>query len=779
MAEKRGFVAVCEDFFFSNRSVYIVAFVIATLFFGFQASKVKLDASLEKMVPLYHDYIINLFKHKDELSLGNDIRIAVETKNGDIFTKDYLEILKKITDEAFYINGVDKARIQSLWTPNVRWIEVTVDGFQGGEVIPPEYDGSQESIDLVQHNVLRSGTLGRLVADNFKSSIIYVPLVDYDPASGQNHDYQEISHQIETNIRKRFQNEDVKIYVVGFSKKMGDLLDGATEVATFFFYGVVLTFIFLLIDTRCIRSTITITICSITAVVWQLGLLNVLGYGIDPYSMLVPFLIFAIAVSHSVQIVTSFADEKVNGYADLPAARRVFRSLFAPGAAALVSDAIGFFTLYIINIRVIQELAIAAGIGTMIITFTNLVLVKLIFSYTGVSNGTIERARETRNSRPKIWIWLSKLADPRVAVISVLLGIALFVVSFRLAGGLKTGDLDVGAPELRPDSRYNLDDAFINANYSVSADVLVVMVETPPDTCTSYDVLAVTDRFMWYMENVEGVQSSLSVTTISKRVLTGFNEGSLKWEELPKLPDILNNSVQTIPPGFMNVRCSLLPVVFYLDDHKAETLDRVTKAVETFALQNDNPRIANFVLASGNAGVEAATNQTIEGAANTMLWFVYAIVMFMCWLTFNYSLGATLCVVTPLLLTSILCEALMAVLGMGVKVGTLPVIALGVGIGVDYGIYIYSKMQEYLDQGMDVQDAYLETLCVTGRAVSFTGIVLAVGVVTWAFSDIKFQADMGILLTFMFLWNMVGALWLLPAMADLMERFKRRREAQS
>jgi predicted RND superfamily exporter protein len=131
-------------------------------------------------------------------------------------------------------------------------------------------------------------------------------------------------------------------------------------------------------------------------------------------------------------------------------------------------------------------------------------------------------------------------------------------------------------------------------------------------------------------------------------------------------------------------------------------------------------------------------------------------------------------VVTPLVLTSILCEALMTLFGMGVKVGTLPVIALGVGIGVDYGIYIYSKMQEYLAKGMSVQESYLETLCVTGKAVAFTGISLAVGTGTWIFSEIKFQADMGILLTFMFLWNMVGALWLLPAMADLLIRVTKR-----
>jgi len=746
--EQGAFSRISEQILFKFRGPYIILTVLLTVWFAWEASRVRMDASLEKMVPLKHEYIQNLFKHKDELSLGNDLKIAIETVDGDIFTKEFLEVVRKVTDEAFYVQGVDKSKIQSLWTANVRWVEVTEEGFKGGEVIPPEYDGSPDQLAIVQKNVLRSGQLGRLVGDNFKSTIVYVPLVDLDPASGQKHDYQGISHQIEEKIRDKYQTDKVKIRVVGFAKKMGDMLDGANEVAKFFVVAVILIFVFLIFDTRCFRSSVIIIVTSLVAVVWQVGLLTVLGYGIDPYSMLIPFLIFAIAVSHSVQIVTSFADEKVAGLDNYQSARSVFRSLFAPGAAALVSDAIGFFSLYIIEIRVIQELAIAAGIGTMIVTFTNLILIKLIFSYTGVSPKAIARSEAAKTNRPKIWILLAKFANPKVAAVSIFLAACLGVTSFYISKDLKTGDLDPGAPELHPDSRYNLDDKFINSNYSVSADVLVVMVETPPDKCTSYRTLEVTDRFMWFMENVAGVQGTVSVTTVSKRVLTGYNEGNLK--------------------------CSLIPVIIYLNDHTAETLYRATSAVKQFALQNDDPSVAVFVLASGNAGVEAATNETIKKASNTMLWFVYGIVVFMCWLTFNYSVGAVICVVTPLVLTSILCEALMTLFGMGVKVGTLPVIALGVGIGVDYGIYIYSKMQEFLAKGMTVQESYLETLCVTGKAVAFTGVSLAVGVGTWIFSAIKFQADMGILLTFMFLWNMVGALWLLPAMADLLIRVTKR-----
>jgi predicted RND superfamily exporter protein len=136
-------------------------------------------------------------------------------------------------------------------------------------------------------------------------------------------------------------------------------------------------------------------------------------------------------------------------------------------------------------------------------------------------------------------------------------------------------------------------------------------------------------------------------------------------------------------------------------------------------------------------------------------------------LTFR-SVKITACIIVPLMLTSILGQALMAVLGIGVKVATLPVIALGVGIGVDYGIYIYSSLEHYLRQGHNLRQAYFSALKASGTAVAFTGLTLAVGVGTWIYSPIKFQADMGLMLTFMFFWNMLGALLLLPALAWLL-----------
>jgi predicted RND superfamily exporter protein len=326
---------------------------------------------------------------------------------------------------------------------------------------------------------------------------------------------------------------------------------------------------------------------------------------------------------------------------------------------------------------------------------------------------------------------------------------------------LQVGDLDPGAPELRADSRYNRDNQFILDHYATRSDVLVVMVKTAPEHCASYATLTAIDDLMWTLGQVPGVQSTLSLATVAKQAIKGMNEGSLKWQTLSRNPQVLNSAVARAD-GLYNADCSLAPVLVFLDDHKARTLAHVVDSVDAFAAQHDRPGLT-FLLAAGNAGIEAATTEVIGSSENLVLGLVYLCVALMCMVMFR-SLQATLCIVIPLVLTSILGNALMAFMGIGIKVATLPVVALGVGIGVDYGIYIYSRLKHFLEAGLPLQEAYYQTLKSTGRAVLFTGLCLATGVATWMFSAIKFQADMGLMLVFMLLWNMVGALWLLPAL---------------
>ena len=769
---------VLERVIFSFRPLLLVGFLLTTLFFAYQTAGLKPDASFEKMIPMEHPYIRSFMKHIADLgAAGTSIQVAVENTSGDIFDPDYLELLQKVNDEVFYLEGVDRNRMRSLWTPNVRWTEVTEKGFEGDKVIDSDYDGSERAMNQLRQNILRSGEVGRLVADDYRSSIVQAPLIDTDPTTGEPLDYWELSRSLEKNVREKYEalsidesgEPTIRIHIIGFAKIIGDLLDGITAIFLFAVITLLITSILLFLYTRSLRGTLAPLLCSIIAVVWQLGLLTTLGYGLNAYSILIPFLVFAIGVSHGVQIVNAFLGETIAGYDRQASARRAFRALYVPGMTALISDAIGFITMVLIPIQVIKDLGIAASIGVAVVVLTNLVLLPILMSYIGVTTKTLEHHRGARTNdvvRSTAWHLLANLASARVARVSLAVAAVGFAVGIYGGQNLQIGDLDPGAPELHPDSRYNLDNKYITDNYATSSDILVVMVETEDEQCAQYRNLELVDRFTWHMRNVPGVSSVMSATEVSKLFAAGYNEGNLKWATINRDQRLLGSTFDQMPAALMNTNCSLLPVVLFLADHRAETLQRVVDAAEAFAAENPQDGI-HFALAAGNAGIEAATNQEIATARTRMILLIYGVVGALVFLSFA-SWRAVICIMVPLALTSFLAQALMAWLGIGVKVATLPVIALGVGVGVDYGIYIYSRLAYFLRRGLDIQEAYYNTLTTTGEAVSLTGAMLAVGVATWIWSPIKFQADMGLLLTFMFLWNMVGALWLLPALAHFL-----------
>lgn len=751
----------------NTRVLLLLGFLALTIFFGFQVTKLRPDASFEKMIPISHSYIVNFLANRADLSgLGNSVRITVESTEGDIFTAEFQETLRQITDEVFYVNGVDRAGLQSLWTPNVRWQEVTEEGFVGGSVIPDDYDATPRSLRNLRTNTLKSGQIGRLVANNFQSATILAPLVSADAETGEKLDYHALSLDLERDVREKYQNDKIKIHITGFAKLVGDLIDGAALVGAFFGVAFLITAVMLYVYCRCQWCTIGPLFCSTVAVIWQLGLLHTMGLGLDPYSMLVPFLVFAVGISHSVQIINRFSHYCHSGVSNVDAARISFIRLCKPGFVALLSDGVGFLTLRVIDIPVIQELALVASTGIAVLVLTNLLLLPIVLSYTGISH----RCRCYRDIKSKSeyahWRLLSRAASPKPAMTIIAVSTVLFAAGIYFGQQQKIGDLDPGAPELRPDSRYNLDNAFLTENYSTSTDVFVVMVQTGEQQCGSYNNIAAIDYFQGVMESVPGVQSVMSLVDVSKLVIMGMNEGSPKWHATSRNQYILNNSLSRVPSSLLNTDCSMVPVILFLEDHKADTLSQVVDAVETFAGEHNNEQI-RFMLAAGNAGIEAATNIVIRQAQWEMLIWVYSVVIILCLLTFR-SLRATACIIVPLMLTSVLGQGLMALLGIGVKVATLPVIALGVGIGVDYGIYIYSALEQSLKKESSLQEAYFQALKTSGTAVAFTGFTLAVGVGTWIYSPIKFQGDMGLMLTFMFFWNMIGALFFLPALAWLL-----------
>jgi len=765
-----------ERLVFNYRAWFMLLCIAITAVLGYQLRLLYVNASFESMLPQSHPFVRNYLENRDQLrGLGNTVRIAVESTEGNIYDRDYLATLEKVNQRVFLTSAVDRAWMKSLWSPSVIWTEVTEEGFAGGTVMPASYDGSVDSIAELRLNIERAGLVGTLVANDHRSSMIVVPLLERDAETGQPVDYVSFSRVLEEVRAEVEQDPRYRVHVIGFAKLVGELIEGLVKVMSFFALAVATAALIIYIYTRCARSTLLVLGCSIVAVVWQLGIMASLGKVIDPFSVLVPFLVFAIGVSHGAQKMNGIMQDIGRGTHRWVAARYTFRRLFLAGLTALLADAVGFAVLMIIDIPIIRELALAASIGVAVLVFTNLLLLPVLLSYAGVSPGAATRslhvAEKGTSALERINRFLVRFTERRYALAAVAMATVLAAAAFVKSLDVKIGDLDPGAPELRADSRYNRDNAFITAQYGVSSDVFAVMVKTPTDGCRSFETLIEMDRLAWRLRHVAGVQQTSSLVDIVQQFTAGAFEGNPKMMTVPYSSRILGdrlNQIQQWNTDMANSDCSLMPVLAYLSDHKADTLERVVQEASAFAATHSTPE-RQFLLAAGNAGIEAATNEVVKTSNRTMLFWVYGAVAVLCFVTFR-SWRAVVVAILPLMLTSIMAEALMALLGIGVKVATLPVIALGVGIGVDYALYLLSVQLAYQRMGHSLAEAYEFALNFTGKVVALVGITLAAGVVTWAVSPIKFQADMGIMLTFMFLWNMIGALVLIPALSHFLLR---------
>ena len=464
-----------------------------------------------------------------------------------------------------------------------------------------------------------------------------------------------------------------------------------------------------------------------------------------------------------------------------------FRRLAIPGTTALITDVIGFGTIYLIEIPIIQEMAINAALGMAAIIITNKMLMPVWLSYLTVKDVHKFHARQAKRQElgEHLWAVLGRIPETRNASIILIITFGLLVTSLYFFQDVQYGDFEEGVPELRPDSRYNRDALTIARNFAIGVDLLQVIAETEPEACVDYDVMAAIDRYAWWMQNLEGVQGVVSLPQLARRVSVGWNEGSIKWQVIPRNRFALASAIGPVPlsSGLKNPDCSAMPVLIFTTDHKATTISGIieeTKAykAELERIYAENPSVTkvNLALASGNVGVMAATNEEIRASEIPILLWVYAAIMVFIFLSFR-TLSSLISIIIPLILTAIMTYAFMAIYGIGLKPATLPMVALGAGIGVDDSIYMFSVIMRQLRDGKSFKQAWHYNLQHTGKAVIFTSIALAVSVSTWLFSDLQFQADMGLLLVFMFTANLFGAIFILPALAHFLIRTPAETEA--
>ena len=761
-----------ERFFFRNRLATLGVLALVTLVMGGFAAQLRMSAGFDKQLPQQHEFIKTFNQYRDVLFGANRIIVVLHAKDGDIWNKEALTKLNDLTQTLFFMPGIDRRTVTSLWTPNTRAVQITEEGMKAEDVVGGDVTVAtlnDQAIVGIRERTLIGGFVGSLVANDYSGAMVLAELADPDPQTGQRLNYLEFSQRLEDEVRAKYGDDQYEVQIIGFAKQMGDIGAGATSVMGFFALAFLLTVLAVYWYTRSWALTFLPLCCSLVSVVWQFGTITLLGFGLDPLAILVPFLVFAIGVSHGVQQVNFISKEVCAGADGMTAARRSFSGLLIPGTLALITAFVGFATLVLVPIPMIRELAITASVGVAYKIVTNLIMLPVLASYFRFDQAYVTRVDRLRRGRDGAMLKLGRIAETRNAAIGAVLCLVLLVAAVWQSQGRHVGHVLPGAPELHIDSRYNKDVESVVSHFGLGLDLFTVAVETPQNSCYQHQVMAYIDRLTWYLANVPGVLSAQSLPVLTKLSASGVNEGNPKWVALPADELSLGEAVRQVPEGLRlyNADCSLLPVNLYLADHKASTLKTVVEAVQQY--HAEHPMVGvNVRLASGNAGVQAATNEIVESSELPMMLYVYLTIVLLVFLVYRDWRAMVACCL-PLTLATFLGYCFMKALDIGLTVATLPVMVLAVGIGVDYAFYIYNRLQLHLAEGLDIASAFKLALREVGVATIFTAITLSIGVATWSFSALKFQADMGLLLTFMFMVNMLMAITLLPAIAVMLD----------
>lgn len=921
MSTSTKILRAIEPLIYAKRWLTMGILLVLTAFFAYVASGIKPDAGYDKSIPLDHPYMQVLKQYQADFGGANNVLVALIQKpgKGEIYNEAFLASLKQATDEVFFLPGVDRSRVSSLFTPDVRFVEVVEGGFKGGNVIPAEYAPTPEMFQLVKGNTQKGGHVGRFTTKDQTGAMIFSELLEIDPVTGEKLDYAAVAEILEDKVRGRFvspkkyvyklntdvgplkagtqvwerfgqptglaalvdkgkpivfkykaegedivqdivikksqmsyetidnpqYNPDVDVHILGFAKVVGDIIEELIPVVGFFLLTLVMTQLLLWAYLGSFKLALLPLVCSLTAVVWEFGLLKLFGKGLDPFAILVPFLILSISVSHGVQYCNAWVGEiSQNRRNSFDASVETWRRLAIYGTMAILTGVVGFALIGLIPIDIIREMALNACLGMFAIVITNKIMMPIWLTWIDVGDPVeFARKQEQRDAIfDPLWKLLSNMVLMKPAIIAILISGLLLGWSLWKGKELQVGDSQAGVPELLPDSRYNNDTAAVTANFAIGTDVMKVIAETDPEACVKHSVMEQIDRFGWRMDNTEGIQSTISLPWAARQVNMAFSEAAPKFKVLPQNQFTMVQAITPIPTssGLLNSNCSAMAVFIFTKDHKASTLERIVHEVGKFNTENSaefyetntdvdakycaekadarrevgNARVSlqkyteqlkkknkgigdeainndegiksrnadidnaktklaaldkacpvNFALASAQVGVMAATNEEVHRLEKPILYIVYAGIIVCVFLSF-FEWQSIVAIMLPLALVSWMAYAVMAVLGIGMKTATLPVVALAAGVGVDYGIYIYATFADALAAGFKRRDAYFKTLKLTGKAVAFTGLTLSLGVLTWLWSGLQFQRDMGKLLVFMFVANMFGALLLLPAIAS-------------
>ncbi|MCX7180479.1 MAG: MMPL family transporter [Proteobacteria bacterium] len=765
----QGFISRLVEFCIRRRVAVVVIVGILTAFLATLALKVEVKTVFNDLLPTNHPYIKIHEQFKKTFGSSNLVSIMLEVREGDIFTTKTLGKIQKVTTDLQLVHGVNQFQIISLAAKKMKEVNASTEGIDIKPLMWPEVPDSAEGIARLKDSVLRNPLVyGSYVSLDMKAALITVDFYDNEVR------YDKIFDQI-GDIARSVEGDDVKVRLVGEPILYGWVNHYLPETGRIFFITIAALILLLFVTARTWRGTLLPLLAGVISAIWALGSARLLGFHLDPLVIVVAFLITARAISHSVQLVIHYDDELSDGAPNsVAAAKAAMQALFKPGILGVVADAGCMIVVILTPIPLLQKVSIIGTVWVTTIALSACILTPVLLSW-------IKNPRtfaHPLNIQP-VMHWILRRCV-RVAVTPVryaVVGVTavVFVVSGIYAFNLKVGDANPGSPILWGDSAYNQDAALINQRFAGADRMFVVVSGDTTDSLKEPAALETMAAFQTFLESQPEVGATLSIADVVPVMKRIVREGNPRFEEFGLTQadngEILYLFTSGTDPGdidrFVEPQYKDASVTIFFRDHQGETIRTAVSRVEEFVKSHpDSP--VKLQLAGGLIGVLAAVNEIILSKQIESIALALLVLVICCAVTYR-SLAAGMFFMVPVLLSNTLTFSFMAWKGIGMNINTLPIAALGIGLGVDYALYVVDEIRVELRRGETIERSIELSLMSAGRGVLITAATLITSVVIWNISSIRFQAEMGVLMALWLFISAVSSLLLMPALVVLLK----------
>jgi uncharacterized protein len=752
--------AFCR-FMLRFRWAVLAAIVAVTGFMAYEARTVVVESRTIDVFPSDHPYVATFSKYSDIFGGASRVLVAIEVKDGTVFNTETLEKIQRISRAMELLPGVNNYQVLSIAQRKVKVQKVdAVAGIRSVPVMWPDVPQTAEDLAALQRTVLGSRRIyGSLVSLDQKAAIIAAGF--FENKLEPKRIYAALDELVKTESDARH-----TLHLIGRPVMLGEILSQSPKLGLIMMVTLGSMLLVLLVYFRNFVGVFVPSVSAVVAAIMGFGFLGLVGHNFDPLVLVIPFIITARTLSHSVQVVSRFLDEHELDSDSTQAALRTATALFKPGTLAILTDIIGMALVSVAPIPLLQKLALMGSFWLASIVVTGMVLSPILLSFLPVPAHI--RGKKVALVDAVLQRIAALCTGPRRGVIFAVMALAM-ISSFYFASNLVVGDVHPGTPMLWPSSRYNQDTDAIARRFANTEELTVVVEGDSHDTTKRPEVLDAIVAFQRHMEALEEVGATSSIADLLPSVVSLYHGDDPKYELIPDSREQSAFFLEMIftagQPGdltrYITPDSKNANIALYLRDHKGETLRKVIDHAKAF-IDAHPLEGARFRLAGGYGGLLAAINEEVAKIDAKITIAGFSATFLCCVIAFR-SLFAGLLFLLPLVISNYMTYALMGAAGIGLDVNALPVVALGVGLGVDYGLYVVENVQEAHERGLSRAEAVRQGVLGAGKGVLVTGITMATGLGFWWFSFMRFQAEMGLLLLFWMTMSMLGGLILLPA----------------